>query len=72
MDFEIQGLGNAELAISRYEWFVHRWYTDMQRKGIIRGNVFDSLSLCYFHIRNSHPDDADRGLLWYEDMLAER
>ena len=23
-------------------------------------------------IRNSLPDDADRGLLWYEDMLAER
>ena len=72
VEFEIQGLGNAELSISRYEWFVYRWYSDQQKKGLLRGNAFDSLSLCYGLIRNSNEEEADRGILWYEDMIAER
>jgi pentatricopeptide repeat protein len=70
VDFDIAGVGNAELAISRYEWFVYRWYDEQRKANKIRGNAFDALSLCYFMIRNSNEEEAERGILWYEDMLG--
>jgi pentatricopeptide repeat protein len=26
-EYEIQGVGCSELALSRYEWFIHKWYS---------------------------------------------
>lgn len=34
--------------------------------------MFDALSLCYCQIRNTHEKEIDKGVLWYEDMLAEK
>jgi pentatricopeptide repeat protein len=72
VDFDIEGLGNAEQSISRYEWFVYRWYDEQRKSGKVKGNAFDALSLCFSLIRNSNDEEADRGILWYEDMIAER
>jgi pentatricopeptide repeat protein len=65
VDFEIAGLGNAELSISRYEWFVYRWYDEQRTAGKIKRNAFDALSLCYNIIRNSNEEEANMGILWY-------
>jgi tetratricopeptide (TPR) repeat protein len=70
VNFEISGLGNAENSISNYEWFLYRWYDQQKSTGKIKGNTFDSLSLCYSIIRNTNEDETERGILWYEDMIA--
>jgi hypothetical protein len=51
ISFQIEGLGSSEHSISRYEWFIYRWYDEQTKQGSIRGNVFDALSLCYNQIR---------------------
>jgi hypothetical protein len=56
--------------MSRYEWFIYKWYDDNRKLGKIKGNVFDALSLCYNIIRNSNEEEAERGILWYEDMIG--
>ena len=58
--------------ISRYEWWVYKWYDSQRTAGKIKGNVFDALSLCYCTIRISNGEEAEKGIEWYEDMLGDR
>ena len=58
VDFDIEGLGNSDHAISRYEWFTYRWYDEQRNAGKFKGNVFDALSLCYCHIRCTNVEAA--------------
>jgi tetratricopeptide (TPR) repeat protein len=46
-------LGGSDLSISRYEWFIYRWYNDNRESSKFKGNVFDALSLCLNQIRNT-------------------
>lgn len=67
---EIAGLGNAEQAAGRYEWFIYRWYDEQRTADRMRGNAFDALSLCFSAIRKTNEDVAERGVLWYERMIG--
>ena len=71
VDFDIQGVGSSELSISRYEWNIYRWYDDNRKSGKFKGNAFDALSLCINQIRNTNTSDADKIIIWYEDMLGQ-
>ena len=51
---------------------MYRWYDQNRVSGKIKGNVFDALSLCLNHIRNTHTDEVDKAIMWYEDMIGER
>jgi pentatricopeptide repeat protein len=70
VDFDIAGLGSYDHSGGRYQWFVYRWYNEQRTAGKIKGNAFDALSLCYSIIRDSNVEEADRGILWYEDMIG--
>ena len=65
-------MGNSDLSISMYEWFMYRWYDQSRASGKIKGNVFDALSLCLNNIRNTNTDLVDKEIIWYEDMIGER
>ena len=40
-------MGNYDLSVGYYEWFVYRWYAERVEEGKYVGTAYDALSLCY-------------------------
>jgi tetratricopeptide (TPR) repeat protein len=67
----IDGLGNNELAVGYYEWFIPEWYKEGIEQGIYLGTAYDYLSLCYLSAK-AKDDLIEAGIKWYRSMLESR
>lgn len=65
----IDGLGNNELSIGYYEWFIPTWYQDGVKSGLYYGTVYDMLSLSFLGSK-SKEEIIEKGIKWYRNVLG--
>ena len=63
-------MGNSQLSISYFEWYVYDWYTEQKETGKIKSSPYDALSLCYslIGLDPKYSTDVKKGVLWYKTM----
>jgi hypothetical protein len=68
-DIDIDGLGNNELTVGYYEWFIPEWYHQNIEDGSYFGTPYDVLSLCFLSLK-SNEDIVEAGIKWYRHMIG--
>ena len=68
---QIDGLGQTLISLGYFEWHLFRHYKEGIEKKQYRGTVYDALNLCYQAIKAKDPDEYEKGVKWYKDMVDD-
>ena len=60
----IDGLGQVELSLGYYEWYLFQHYKKGVEEGMYVGTVYDALSLCFQAVKNDD-NQIEKGIKWF-------